>query len=159
MNGPVCIKSLTVTTRAERVYFQIRIPQGSPRITGLNFTVLGWPADWNLKAVGYVPQQAGMIRLQWQQSGDVFFAAPVDFDEAVIHDASTVSALPLPVDFNNGLWDFGWQKQPYRVSIHPRNTVLSGMYRDYLIDRSGLVQTYEVRVYLYFDPSPEGGPS
>lgn len=159
MNGPVCISSFTVSKAGEWVYFQIKLPCGAPPVVGLNFTVLEWASTWGFKSGPYIPPTAGEVKLRWQEHGDVFFAAPVDFDDQAFPDIVLVGGVALPFGFSNGLWDFGWRKEPHRVEIEQGNTVIFGLYRDHMIQLSGTLQPYTVRVYLYFPPKEKGGPS
>ena len=157
MKGPVSIKTFTVTKAGQWVWFEVAIPRRSPAICGVNFTVSGWAASWGFRSGPYTPSIAGEVRLRWQEQGDVFFAAPVDHEEALIHDGATVGAPHIPVGLNKGMWDFGRRKEPHRVQIARENTMVFGLYRDNLIAESGVIQDYTVKVYLYFEQM-KGGP-
>lgn len=147
------VKIIPISRQGEVRHFQVRIPENTEIITGVETAV-------RMKEIIALPRQSfalptiapgvqppvGELKLQSCEEANVFYATNIT-DPSLIEN---LDKIPTPDAIIENVWTHGYKRELEEVLIHGNTTMLAGIYKDKLGAMQGRDAAYDVFLYVWY---------
>lgn len=164
MKERVFIHTISVYRPAERHAFQVKLPKDAKRIKGIEFTHTIPPFSMEYKSryeyaysdfhymKGYsfniLPNyKVGDIKLEGNDRSGIFLSQEIIHQDYNLLYGSFASVVPRVGEF----WTEGRINETLAIDVDGENTILSGLYRDRILEQFQTEYFYKVNLYFYYE--------
>lgn len=166
MKDRVFIHTISVYRPGERHAFQVKLPKDAKRIKGMEFTHTIPPFSMEYKR-GYTEYQAspvvdaiaynsftllpnykvGDLKLESNDRSGIFLTQEIVHQDYNLLHGSFAPVVPHVGEF----WTEGKIKETLAVDVDGENTIISGIYKDRILEQFQTEYFYKINLYFYYE--------
>lgn len=139
--------------QGQRGSLQVRIPPDVVKLTGIGLSVTPGLQASLIKTKPYPSTEAGLLSIQWQEKGDVFFQTSVPYPVTFNQDNRLFKTGSFSLGEGPNFWQSGVKHSPLSVTVPGENLILYLHYEDVFNQIQGVDDLYHVHLELIGEPA------